>query len=253
MQAFIYHYHGLVKTFDALFKGKYLLFFLPGLCITLLYWWFNQSIFGLQNSLTISSDYSWVNWIGNYVNVATEKAFSVFGFILEQLYIFLVITALSPFNTFLAEKFDTHLTGRKHTGSFVRFINDFFRMIYLVFVLILIELSLVAIYWLISWILGLGFADGIVYFCIKAFFFGISFYDFGLERDAESVMNSLRFAFANPLSMLLTGALFLVIYKTPFFGIPISPVITVMVSTVVYLYLKNRLPIENKTIIKENE
>jgi hypothetical protein len=49
----------------------------------------------------------------------------------------------------------------------------------------------------------------------------------------------------------LTGAIFLIIYSIPVIGIPIAPVVTVMVSTIVYLYIKKRLP--KQTELKTNE
>ena len=79
---------------------------------------------------------------------------------------------------------------------------------------------------------GLDAIDAVVYHVIAAFFFGFSFYDFGLERYQKGVGTSLYYAFEYPLSMILTGSIFLLIYEIPYIGIPLAPVLTVMVSTV---------------------
>ena len=84
-----------------------------------------------------------------------------------------------------------------------------------------LEISFLIFYYMVSWIFGLGFIDGIMFFIISAFFYGMAFYDFALERDQAGVFGTLGFAFSKPLSMLLTGAIFLIIYSIPVIGIPL--------------------------------
>ena len=100
---------------------------------------------------------------------------------------------------------------------------------------------------------GLDALDPYMYHIIAAFFFGFSFYDFALERYQEGVGSSLYFAFEKPIAMILTGTIFLLIYKIPYVGIPIAPVLAIMVSTVVYLYDQKKLPIDNNLKTIENE
>ncbi|MGB0915662.1 MAG: hypothetical protein ACPGVI_06290, partial [Crocinitomicaceae bacterium] len=104
-----------------------------------------------------------------------------------------------------------------------------------------LEFAFMGIYWIISWFIGFEILDNIVYFCIAAFFFGFSFYDFALERYEAGVFSSLGFAFSKPLTMILTGGVFLAIYNIPIIGIPAAPVITLMVSTMVYLYISKKI------------
>ena len=116
---------------------------------------------------------------------------------MEQMYIFIVITVLSPFNTSLSEKLDHRLTGHEPDKGWTRLINEFIRMIFIALIALILEGIVLLGYWVFS--LGpLGGAhDSIIYFLIKAFFLGFAFFDFSLERYEKNVFQSLGFAFQN--------------------------------------------------------
>jgi CysZ protein len=258
MKAFIHHFHGIKITLTELFKGKYLAFFIPGIVISLFYWvviYYTTTI--EAPDLIPDSGISWIDtatgWIDTGASYVVGGFMWLFTFILDQVYIFIIITALSPFNTALAEKFDGSLTGFKVEFNLVRFINDFIRMVFVVILAIVLEFTFIAIYWVISWILGLDEVDPYIYNMMAAFFFGFSFYDFALERYEVGVFGSLGYAFSKPLSMMLTGGLFMLIYHIPYVGIPLAPVLAVMISTVVYLYNEKKLPKAEVDVIKEDE
>jgi len=253
MNSIKYHISGIVKTIELLAKGNYLLFFIPGAVITFLFFWFQSSLSVVDEALNVSSSYSWLDWIAGYLNSLVHGAFSLLGSLFEQVYIFVVLTVLSPFNTLLGEKLDNKLTGTKFSGGLIRFVNDIIRMIFVVIIALVLEFGLMGIYYAISWIFGLGFMDTYVFWVMSAFFFGFSFYDFALERYETNVFGTLGFAFQHPLTMILTGGLFLAIYAIPLAGIPLAPVLTLMISTVVYLYITKRLPITKELKTSENE
>jgi len=256
MKTFNYHIKALKDTFEELSKGNFLLFFIPGIVLTTGYYWFIYEAFAISKAIALTSDYSWFSWIIDFFNSAVQKTFAVFILLTEQFYIFLVLTLLSPFNTYLGERLDTKHTGTKFEGGIIRFIHDFIRMIFVIILAISLEFICIVLYWILSWFIGFEPLDTIVYFCITAFFFGFSFYDFALERYKSNVFSSLEFAFSKPLTMILTGGLFLAIFNIPIIGIPLAPVITLMVSTFVYLYLTKKIqstPINNEQNTIENE
>lgn len=232
MKAINYHIKGIVTSVEYLMKGKFLLFFLPGLILSGLFLY--SQIRGVEDATDVSE--SWFAWF-------YSSATAVWNFIIEQIYVFLVLTALSPFFTALGEKFDKELTGYEIKGGLLRFINDFIRMIFVVIVSILLELIFIGFYSLISWMFGIPeIVDVVCKYCIASFFFGFAFYDFALERHAKGLFASLGFAFSAPLGMVILGAIFQAIYLIPYIGIPIAPVLVVMISTVAYAYYTEQLP-----------
>lgn len=134
-------------------------------------------------------------------------------------------------------------------------------MIFIVCVALFLEFLFIGTWWIISGILGISDTIYVVLsFLMAAFFFGFSFYDHSLERYNIGVFGSIGFAFQNILLVTLTGVLFQALYffpyiwDVPYIGVVISPVITTMVSTIVYLQYIKKFPKQtpSKSII-ENE
>lgn len=238
-----HHIEAVKSTWNQLSKGNFLVYFIPGVIITILFVFVSlitNTLFG-GNEVTEST-----GWFSSVFS----KIGSVIDFMMTQLYIFIILTVLSPFNTILSEKLDTRITGQKFSFSFIRLINDLFRMILIVIIALILQFFFIGIWWFISWIFNID--NTIIYdsvaFLISAFFFGFSFYDHSLERYEINVFGSIGFAFSNIFLITLTGSLFKLLYYFPYFwevsyiGIVIAPVLTTMISTVVYLRVTNKHP-----------
>ena len=241
MKAFKYHINAIKITLEQFSKGRFIAFFIPAFVLTIVYWYFE---YNLTRANSVASWLSFLPWIGEYAEAGVDYGFSALDWILTQVYIFVVLTVLSPVNTYLSEKLDSRLTGFEMKFDILRFINDFFRMVFIVLLAITMELLVMGIYALFSWIFGFGFMDTVMYFLIAAFFFGFSFYDYSLERYGVGVFGTIGYAFKNILTMILTGSIFLLIFEIPFIGIPAAPGIAVMVATIVYLYRENKYPVK---------
>ncbi|MCH2225525.1 MAG: hypothetical protein MK066_12210 [Crocinitomicaceae bacterium] len=253
MKAITYHIKGVVKSFEELFKGNYLIYLLPGLIITLIFGLFFYEISVLDDATAIGGDEGWIQKGLSYVGGFFGWILSWFDFIIEYIYIFIVITVLSPFNAALASNFDRDLTGFNAEGGFGKFMNDIIRMIFVVILMVVMENLLSFIVWCCSWFVpGEDIWKAPIKLIITAFFFGLSFYDFALERRGKGVFSTIGYAFTYPLGMIITGLIFLGIYNIPWIGIPLSPVIAVMVSTVAYLYYEKQLP-KKSTELKPTE
>lgn len=254
MKAINYHLQAIKITFEELAKGKYLIYFLPGAVLTLLFLYFQSKISSVGESVDIHSSYSWIDWLASWINSGVKGTMSVLGFLVEQIYIFMVLTVLSPFFTSLGENMDKDLTGYTIKGGIMRFLNDMLRMVFVVFLMLIMEFFFLGFYWIISWMFGFNeYFDKVVYLLIASFFFGLSFYDFALERYAKGVFSTIGFAFANPLGMIIIGLIFLGVYNIPYVGIPLAPVIVVMISTVAYAYYIKTLPksVQETTLAKD--
>jgi len=232
MKALQNHIQALSYIVNSLFKGKFLIFYLPGLCVGIIFWQLFSALNSTEESLGMVES---VPLIGSYLQTGVESTFGVFDFILEQFFIFFVLTILSPFNTILSEKIDSDLTGKKYKFDIGEVIMDLFRMILIVIIALFLEFTTLGIYWIISTIFGLDVLDPVFYFLIAAFFYGFSFYDYSLERYRKGVFSSIGYAFSNILGVTLTGSVFLAIYHIPYIGIIIAPVLTTKISTFVYI------------------
>lgn len=238
------HIKSITAVFNQLMKGNFLIYFVPGILVTIVYF---------ITTSTVSSILSPVRYLDDVplIGAGVSGIANFFGYMGQQIYIFFILTILSPFNTYLSEKLDSKLTGQTFESGLARIINDFIRMIFIVIIAITLEFGFLIFWWMISWIFG--FLDSAIYdlvtFLMSSFFFGFSFYDHSLERYDKGVFSTVGFAFSNMLLVTLTGAIFNVLYLFPFtlefqyIGIVISPVITTMIATVCYLYLIKKMPL----------
>ena len=140
MNAIKEHISATSEVFS-IFRGKYLIFFVPGAVITLLYL-YSKYVFGqVADSANIEEGSWYINWLYTAINWLSDSIFGFFSFIFDQLYIWIILTALSPFNTLLAERFDRSYTGNNFEGGFERFIKDIFRMIFVVIISLFLSLQ----------------------------------------------------------------------------------------------------------------
>lgn len=232
MKSIQLHIQAIQTVFNEIKEGRFLKYFIPGLIVALLF----GSFFTIFNRTEgLFSFIEKIPLIGGFLSSGVSKTFGMFYFLIMQVYIFFVLTVLSPFNALLSEALDGKLTSKDYPFDFAQVISDFFRMILLVLISLILEFFFMGAYWLLSWILGLGFLDFIVYSLISAFFFGLSFYDYSLERYKVGVFSSFGFAFSNFWLVSLTGLVFLILFSIPYIGIPTAPVLATMIATVVYL------------------
>lgn len=250
MKAIEWHIQAVKIIYNSLKTHRFWLYFTPGLLVLFLFLISTtlvSSLFSLPNTES-------TNKIGHIIFKSWNTIGSVFQFILNQVFVFVVITLLSPFNTLLSEKLDASLTNQKFTFSLSRIVHDFMRMLGIVTLALVLELILFFCWWIIAKIFGFtdSFPYKIVSFAISAFFFGFSFYDHSLERYHISIRGSLSFAVKNWGIVLITGMCFNILYyfpylwTTPSIGIIVAPVLTTMISTVVYLFYLGKLKPNSK-------
>ncbi|MEN9999886.1 MAG: hypothetical protein RI922_2876, partial [Bacteroidota bacterium] len=156
MKALQLHIIGLTKTFNSLSKGKYLQYFIPGIIVAFIFWHVFVVLGTAESSVSFLND---IPLLGPILGWILGGAFGIIKFILNQFFIFFVLTLLSPFNTLLSEKVAFDLTGIKNKLDFERLFSDIVRMIIIVTIAIAMQLFFFFIYFIISSILGLGIFD----------------------------------------------------------------------------------------------
>lgn len=241
------HIDSIKISFSLLAKKNFLVFLVPASLLTLFYLMltFIPSLF-LGDWTTIDSDSNW--FVRSFSSIT-----NILSALFQQLYIFIVLTIFSPFNTILSEKVEAYLTNKVFKFDLIATINDFFRMIYIVVSALLLQSIFLLSWWLFSSILNI--TDTPIYqlisYLISAFFLGFSFYDYTLERQRFSVKKSYHFAFSNILLITLSGIIFKLLYNFPYFwavsyiGIIFAPVFTTIMTTICYLKQENKLEKNN--------
>lgn len=227
------HLDGIRTTAEALGKGKFLIYFLPGLIIGIIALYFYWQANRLLDAAHVVDD---IPLVGSILSYSVDGIFGFFEFIANEFYKFLLLVCLSPVNCILSEKYDNYLTNNKFDGGIVRIINDVLRAVFIVIIVLVMEYFTLFVWWLISFLIPMDeYLTPIVQFLISSFFLGFAFYDYSLERYQKGTLSSLGFSFKNMGIVVLTGALFSALYAIPYLGIIIAPVLLTMISTAVYV------------------
>ncbi|MBU2019401.1 MAG: hypothetical protein KJ941_07135 [Bacteroidetes bacterium] len=230
-QSIKYHVKGISWIVLQLSKGKFLLFFLPGIVLSFFFW--NMS--GWSDTMENRTFYENVPLIGSYINTTVQSGFHLLGFLFKQFQIFFLLTILSPLFTWLSEKVDEELTGTKASFDLIQIITELLRMIGIVMVSLILEGVLIGLYSIVSGVFPLEFLDSPVAFSIAAFFYGFSFYDYSLERYQIGIFMSVSFARQKAMLNFVTGICFSCLTLIPVVGLAIGPVIATMMATYVFL------------------
>ncbi len=237
VQAFKNHWTGIEQVAKTLLKGKFLWFFVPGLIVGLIYFYFQWQAQRVHDNITNVTDA--IPLVGSAVSWAADGIFGIFDLITSEFYKFVVLVVLSPVNCILSEKFDSYLTGKEYKFDFIRLLNDFLRMILIVISALLMEYIFLGIWWLFSLIIP-DFLGETIFFLIASFFVGFSFYDYSMERYGLNFFKSWGMGFSKMSYMLITGGIFTLLIKIPAIGIITAPVLTAMLSTAVYILMNKK-------------
>ncbi len=250
MKAITDHFHSISRALTLLFKGHYLIYFIPGIVIAVFFYMYTRGLASANSALGLVEH---IPWIGSYLQSAVD---AVFGWITDfsiYLYQFAIITLLSPFHTMLSQRLDEHETGRKFDDGWQKFFNDILRTIGVALLGGLMYLFIKLIWWAFAWVLGISFLTPFISAMLIGFFTGFNSYDYSLERYNVSVGKSWGYAFRHPLQMTLTGGIFTLLLYIPFVGVVIAPVLLTMVGTLNYLRMEARDKSSNIPVINEEK
>jgi uncharacterized protein involved in cysteine biosynthesis len=87
------------------------------------------------------------------------------------------------------------------------------------------------IWTIFTWFLPFpGWTNVAIVFIIKAFFFGFNYVDYSLERYLISIPKSWRYAFGNPVMMIVIGVVFSAVFAIPYLGVMLAPFVATLFS-----------------------
>lgn len=229
-----------VSSFKFVVQYKLYAFFLPAFILAILFYFSVQGGASVSDQLSFMEDW----WLIGSVVKALTAGIKVISFLFFEI---VILVFLTPINSYFAEKVKEDLTGVKVEFGWGQFMNSIFRSIKIFAVAFLVEITLIVLIWIFSFMLGDWFYK-VVSFIVSSFFIGFSFFDFGLELDGKKTKVSWKWARENKLLCLLAGLIFSISIYLPeetgfliLFLVSISLVPHMLTIAATQVYFKNSL------------
>lgn len=213
-------FKALGDSISFVFKQKLALYFLPAIFLSFLFY---LSLRGAQSAtgwMSFMEDW-WL--IGRLISAMT-KTIHVISFVIFE---FVILVLLTPINSYFAEKVKEKMTGIKTEFDMAQLFRSLGRTIRILAIALTVELLILVVLWIFSFILGDSFYY-IAALLISSFFLGFSFFDFALDLERVSSKESWRWGKKNYILATLVGLIFsLSIYIPEQSGLAILYVISI--------------------------
>jgi CysZ protein len=158
----------------------------------------------------------------------------IFGFINK----YIVMILMSPMYAILSEKVETKLTGKVYPFSFFQLLKDIFRGISITLRNMLMELIIIVLCGLLTFIPVVNLLVPIFLFFVSSYLMGFSLFDYSCERHKISYSNSIQFMKGNRPYLLGLGAMYNLIAFLPVIGFILPPVVGSIGATKTFLDIK---------------
>jgi CysZ protein len=167
------------------------------------------------------------------------KIFSwiIFGFINK----YIVMILMSPMYAILSEKVEEKLTGKVYPFSLKQLLKDIARGIAITLRNMFIELIIIVLFGLITFIPIVNLFVPLFLFLVSAYFMGFSLFDYSCERHKMSFRSSIHFMKGNRPYLLGVGTMYNILSYLPFIGYILPPLVASVGATKTFLMIKNNL------------
>ncbi len=229
---------GLRDSISFVIKQKLILYFLPAIFLSFLFY---MSLRGAQSAtgwLTFMENW----WVIGWLIGAMEKTIHIVSFVVFE---FVILVLLTPINSFFAEKVKEKMTGVKTKFDLTQLIRSLSRTIRILVVALTVEMLILFILWIFSFVLGDTF-QYIAALIVSSFFLGFSFFDFALDLENVSSKESWKWGKKNYTLATIVGLIFsLSIYIPEQTGLALLYVVSIsfvphlLVITSSLVYYKN--------------
>jgi CysZ protein len=230
----------LLNSIGFVFKKHLYLYFIPAIFISLLFYWSVKGGDGITHWLSFMEDW----WVIGWILKTLENVISAISFMLFE---FFILVLLTPINSILSEKMKEEVTGKAAKFSISQLIRSLGRSVKIFTVAFSVEMILLLVIWVFSFLLGDWFSTTIG-FVISSYFIGFSFYDFALDLDLKSSKESWKWGKSNKWIVLIAGLIFSVSIYIPeksgmmflyVIAISIVPHLLTIATTATYFKIKN--------------
>jgi CysZ protein len=231
-----------VRALNIIFSKGILKFFIFPLLLTIILFIIGQHFFnGLQTSVKtfVLQHISFKNYdffLAKYLDTILSGVLWImleFLFFLAFAYIGanIINMILSPVFARVSEKIEKITNGIEYPSDFKQNMKDVLRGIILAMRTLLLQVGILILVLIISFIPVIGWFSTIVMFFVNSYFFGFSFMDYTCERHRLSVRESMKLTWANRWIAITIGGIFSLILFIPFCGIALSAFMTIFSVT----------------------
>ncbi len=179
----------------------------------------------VTGSIGLDSDSFW----GGFLSTAIDWMLRILAFVIFA-YIsgYVVIILMSPLLSYLSEKTERILNGQEYKSNFAQLIKDVIRGVLISLRNLFMELILLFIMFLLSFIPVIGLIASVVVFIISAYFYGFSFIDFSNERHKLNVKKSVKLVRKHKWLAIGNGTVFSLFLLIPFISVFLSLFISIV-------------------------
>lgn len=149
----------------------------------------------------------------------------------------LLLVIISPILSYVSERVETHLTGKKFDFTFKDNLRFLIRGINIGLKSFFKQMVGTCVVMLLGFIFPINLSIPLLIFIIQGYFTGFSFMDYTLERYNLSPKESLDFLKKQRVYAALCGGIFTLLFFIPVVGIFIAPLITCVATTMITLEL----------------
>ena len=190
----------LAMTVQALTSTRYWRYFVPSMVLAVA---FGATTGGAAWLLSLAEAWKSIPVLGSLLVFASDALLTVWNFAFE----FLVLTLLSPLNSYLSEKIDEDHYGFPFEFTLLQFVRAILRTAMVAVFALTAHLVLLVLLVVPSWLVGDAFSEGVA-IAVNALFLGFAFFDYSLERHGYGVRRSLRWTRRNVAACFTVGVIF---------------------------------------------
>jgi len=193
-------FSALAESIGFVVKQKLYLYFIPAVLLSILFFYMLSGAQSATAWLTFMEDW----WVIGWIIGALEKIIHVISFVVFE---FVILVVLTPINSYFAEKVKEKYTGVKSEFDMTQLIRSLGRTVKILIIALSVEMLILFILWIFSFILGDSFYY-IAALLISSFFLGFSFFDFALDLEKITSKESWKWGKQNYILATLVGLIF---------------------------------------------
>lgn len=175
------------------------------------------------------TEISWLNWLSGLAGFIVRllvKALYYILFISFGGYVVMVV--MSPVYSWLSERTEAHLSGKKYPFNFGQLMLEMGRGIVISLRCMIFQFILTMILFILSFIPLVGLVTPVLTFGVSAYFYGFAFMDYAVERKRFRVKESVRYMRHNAGMVVAIGAVFALVLMIPFIRIIVCSFVSLL-------------------------